>query len=58
MRALRYTFPEELEMLDTGRIYEEKVYIRVEQFCTERLGVSYGGMPRPEFFTMEQVILR
>ena len=49
MDALRYAFPERPE-LDSGNVRKEEDYIKVEQFCTQELGVDFRGRPRPDFF--------
>jgi len=50
--ALRYAFPERSD-LDWERVTKDKDYIKVEQFCTQELGVNFEGIPRPAFFTFQ-----
>ncbi|MDR2208001.1 MAG: hypothetical protein LBE22_03395 [Azoarcus sp.] len=51
MSALIYAFPEEYDLLKPSSVWEDTDYIRVEKFCTQKTGVRYDGIPRPEFFT-------
>jgi len=46
MRALIYVYPEEADFL-TNPGPGEEAYIRVEQFCELKTGVSFYGIPRP-----------
>jgi hypothetical protein len=48
MEALRYNFPDH-EELDPDSVQQESDYTKVEEFCTKNFGVSYEGIPVPEF---------
>jgi hypothetical protein len=52
MDALKIAFPNQADKL-LSRYYVESDadYRAVEDFCVRELGVSYEGMPRPEFLT-------
>ena len=48
--ALMYAFPERAKFFSVST---DDDYIRIEQFCTQELGVDFRGKPRPGFFTYQ-----
>ncbi len=50
LEALSYNFPDE-PALFTTQIHDDSGYEKAEQFCTERLGVTWKE-PRPRFLTI------
>ena len=56
MNALRHAFPGHLE-LDPSNVTEDADYERAEWFCIQTIGVRFGNVPRPEFFTSKNILL-